>query len=88
MMVIVPSYLCGIEMYNGGTDCFRNQLAEIYAGHHKKSKTSGSDFHKPMHLAKGGICAHREIKKPRLNFYFKKRRILFNKIKLIQVIVR
>ena len=63
MMVIDPLRLFGIETYNGGTDCFRNQLAEIYAGHYKNSKTSGLDFYKSMHLAKGGICAHREIKK-------------------------
>ena len=62
MTVIDPSRLFGIEAHNGGTDCFRNQLAEIYADHYKKSKTSGSDFHKPMHLAKGGICTQREIK--------------------------
>ena len=62
MVVIDSSRLFGIETYNGGTDCLRNKLAEIYADHYKKSKTSGLDFYKSMHLAKGGICTHREIK--------------------------
>lgn len=64
MVVQDPSPLFGIEVNNGGTDPFRNSMARTFAEHYGKAMLSGSDFHKQMHLARGGIECDREIKTP------------------------
>lgn len=62
MTVINPSPLFGIEVYNGGTEDFRNKLAKLYAEHYQLKMTSGSDFHKIDGLGKGGILSEKEIR--------------------------
>ena len=61
MTVINPEHLFGIEVYNGCTDKFRNQMARIYAEHYRKAVTSGSDFHSEPRLGKGGIITKQKI---------------------------
>ena len=61
MTVMSPTALFGIEVYNGGTDPFRNQMARLYAEHYGKAMTSGSDIHHIKALARGGIATAREI---------------------------
>ena len=61
MTVMSPTALFGIEVYNGGTDPFRNQMARLYAEHYGKVMTSGSDIHHIKALARGGIATAREI---------------------------
>lgn len=55
MTVTDPSNLFGLEVYNGRTDSFRNQMAKEYAAHYGRAMTSGSDTHRRKDLAKGGI---------------------------------
>lgn len=55
MTVRNPSDLFGIEVYNGCTDEFRNELALLYAEHYGKAKTSGSDCHNRDAAGRGGI---------------------------------
>lgn len=64
MTVCDPSPLFGIEIYNGGTEKFRNELAKIYAEHYGKAMTSGSDFHGKNALARGGIITPEPIQTP------------------------
>ncbi len=64
MTVCDPTPIFGIEVYNGGTEAFRNSLAREYAEHYGKAMTSGSDFHGPGHLAKGGIATEEKIESP------------------------
>jgi len=59
-----PSLLFGIEIYNGGTEPFRNDMAEIYAKHYGKRMTSGSDCHSLPAVGKGGIITNRKILTP------------------------
>lgn len=61
MTVCNPAPLFGIEGFNGGTEKFRNQMAKDFAKYYKKAITSGSDFHTPSALAKGGILTDRII---------------------------
>ena len=62
MTVQDPAPLDGIEVYNGGTEPIRNELSERLAAYHGKIMTSGSDFHCPDHLARGGIVTDRPIR--------------------------
>ena len=62
MTVTDPAPLHGIEVYNGGTEPIRNELAERLAAHCGKIMTSGSDFHCTDHLARGGIVTDRPIR--------------------------
>ena len=62
MTVISPDALFGIEVYNGGTDSFRNEMARLYAEHYGKAMTSGSDVHGAKAVAKGGIATERDIR--------------------------
>ena len=64
MTVADPAPLDGIEVYNGGTEPPRNRLAYDYAASLGKIMTSGSDFHKPAALAKGGIMTETPILTP------------------------
>lgn len=61
MTVQDPSALFGIEVYNGGTEPFRNELARLFAQHYGKRMLSGSDFHRAEHLARGGIATEKRI---------------------------
>lgn len=64
MAVADPRGLFGLEVYNGGTEQFRNQLAKVYAQHYGLAQTSGSDIHSMARLAKGGIMTDIRIKTP------------------------
>lgn len=63
MTVSNPEYLDGIEIFNG---CVRhnsnNDVAELWADKYKLLKTSGSDFHQVVDVARGGIITENEIK--------------------------
>lgn len=64
MTVCDPSPLFGIEGFNGGTEPFRNEMAQLFAAHYGKPFTSGSDFHNRPALAKGGILTKQPIRTP------------------------
>ena len=64
MAVDDPRGLFGLEVYNGGTDDFRNGLARLTAEHYGLAMTSGSDIHDRSRLAKGGIMTERRIRTP------------------------
>lgn len=64
MTVRDPSRFFGIEVHNGGTDAFRNQLAKAWAEHYGKAMTSGSDCHGPWAVGKGGIITENPIYTP------------------------
>lgn len=64
MAVANPRGLFGLEVFNGGTEKFRNQLAGQFAEHYGLAKTSGSDIHNRNRLAKGGIITTRRIQTP------------------------
>ena len=64
MTVADPRGLFGIEVFNGGTEKFRNDLARIYAEHYGLAMTSGSDIHGIDRLAKGGIMTPHRIRTP------------------------
>lgn len=64
MVVKTPRGLFGIEVFNGGTDSFRNDLAKQFARHYNLPMTSGSDIHSTDRLAKGGIITDRRIRTP------------------------
>lgn len=64
MVVANPKGLFGMEIFNGGTEKFRNELARQYACHYDLAMTSGSDIHNMSRLAKGGIITERRIKTP------------------------
>lgn len=64
MVVADPKGLFGIEVFNGGTERFRNEMAGEYAHHYGLAVTSGSDIHGTDRLAKGGIMTERRIRTP------------------------
>lgn len=64
MVVQTPTGLFGLEVFNGGTDPFRNDLARQFAQHYGLPMTSGSDIHGWSRLAKGGIQTERRIQTP------------------------
>ena len=64
MTVRDPSRLFGIEVHNGGTEPFRNVLAQTWAEHYGKAMTSGSDCHGPEAVAQGGITTDTPIYTP------------------------
>ena len=64
MTVRDPGRFFGIEVHNGGTDSFRNQLAKVWAEHYGKAMTSGSDCHGPWAVGKGGIITETPILTP------------------------
>ena len=57
-----PDYLDGIEVYNGKTGKEQNDKAMAWAKETGKLMISGSDFHVPKNLAKGGIITTKKIK--------------------------
>ena len=64
MEVATPQGLFGIEVFNGGTEKFRNEMARQFAAHYGLPMTSGSDIHGINRLAKGGIMTDIRIKTP------------------------
>ena len=64
MTVRDPSRFFGIEVHNGGTEPFRNALAQTWAAHYGKAMTSGSDCHGPEAIAQGGITTDTPIYTP------------------------
>lgn len=65
MTVFDPKNLFGIEVFNYGTEPFRNEMARLFALHYGKPMTSGSDFHGSGHLAKGGIISNKKVLTPK-----------------------
>ena len=65
MTIKTPKGLFGIEVYNAGTDAFRNDLARQFAEHYGLGVTSGSDIHGMDKLAKGGIVTEMRITTPK-----------------------
>lgn len=61
MTVTNPKGLFGLEVYNGGTEHFRNEIARQFADHYELAMTSGSDVHGMDRLAKGGIVTAKKI---------------------------
>ena len=57
-----PKYIDGIEVYNGKCDKKTNDKALKWARETGKLMSSGSDFHTPEQLAKGGIITETPIK--------------------------
>ncbi|MBQ8189263.1 MAG: PHP domain-containing protein [Lachnospiraceae bacterium] len=64
MVVANPKGLFGIEVFNGGTEKFRNEIARQFADYYGIAMTSGSDIHGTDRLAKGGIMTKRRIQTP------------------------
>ena len=64
MTVKTPRGLFGIEVYNSGTNAFRNDLARQFAEFYGLAMTSGSDIHGLDRLGKGGIMTERKIATP------------------------
>lgn len=62
MTVCEPQNIFGIEVFNGGTEAFRNELARTFAEHYQKAMTSGSDCHGAGAVGKGGIITKEPIK--------------------------
>ena len=57
-----PDYIDGVEIYNGKTPKKSNEKAEQWARENNKLMVSGSDFHVPSQLARGGIITEKPIK--------------------------
>lgn len=57
-----PQYIDGIEVYNGKCDAKTNFKALQWALQTGKLMSSGSDFHRPEQLAKGGIITKEPIR--------------------------
>ncbi len=56
-----PDYIDGIEVYNGKTSKPLNDKAMEWAKETGKLVISGSDFHVPKNLARGGIITNKKI---------------------------
>ncbi len=64
MTVADPRGLFGMEVFNGGTEQFRNEMARQYAVHYGLAMTSGSDIHDINRLGIGGIRTNTRIQTP------------------------
>ena len=64
MEVANPAGLFGLEVFNGGTEKFRNDMAKQFALHYGMPMTSGSDIHGMNRLGKGGIETNVRIQTP------------------------
>lgn len=63
MIRINPKHLDGTEVYNGKADTETNMKAAKWAEEkNMEIRVSGSDFHRPSNLAKGGIITNEPIK--------------------------
>ena len=62
MAVMDPSWVDGIEVYNGAKNHnSRNEVAEFWADHYSLIKTSGTDYHDPCHTPDAGILTEEKI---------------------------
>lgn len=61
MKVADHKKLYGIETYNGNTLDKRNRIADMWADEFDLHRISGSDYHRPEHLAKGGCVFTKRI---------------------------
>ncbi len=61
MVVRSPEEVFGIEVFNGGTEDFRNEMAKLFAKNYGKPMTSGSDYHGKKAFASGGIVTEERI---------------------------
>ncbi len=62
LRVIDPKYIDGVETYNGHPwHASRNAVAKCWAEMYQLIQTSGSDFHVPDCLARGGVILHDKI---------------------------
>jgi hypothetical protein len=61
MTITNPEKLFGIEVYNGGTAVLRNNMANMWADLYGLKKISGSDYHTPKHLARGGVDFYNRV---------------------------
>lgn len=57
-----PDYIDGVEIYNGKTPKKDNEKAQEWAEKNNKLMISGSDFHVPKQLARGGIITDTAIR--------------------------
>lgn len=57
-----PKYIDGVEIYNGKTDKVSNERAFEWAEKNGKLMVSGSDFHAPEQIARGGIITNKPIR--------------------------
>lgn len=57
-----PAYIDGVEIYNGKTEKALNDKAHAWAKQTGRLMVSGSDFHTPDNLARGGIITDTPIK--------------------------
>lgn len=57
-----PDYIDGVEIYNGKTQKKDNEKAQEWAEKNNKLMISGSDFHVPKQLARGGIITDTAIR--------------------------
>lgn len=55
MSITNPKKLFGVEVFNGGTSHTRNDIADLWADKFGLHKISGSDYHRPEHLGRGGV---------------------------------
>ena len=63
MTLTDAKYLDGIEVYNGSVrHDSNNEIAEIWADKYGLRKSSGSDYHRVLDEARGGIITDTEIK--------------------------
>lgn len=63
MRRISPEYLDGTEVFNGKADAESNNKSAQWAEENNMAiRVSGSDFHRPSNLAKGGIITNEPIK--------------------------
>ncbi len=62
MIVAAPEDIHGVEVYNGNCrQNSNNELALTFAKEHSLLMSSGSDFHMPEDLARGGMIFEQEI---------------------------
>lgn len=57
-----PDYIDGVEIFNGKSTKAQNEKSEAWAKANGKLMISGSDFHVPKNLARGGIITNHKIK--------------------------
>ncbi len=63
MVIIDPRYITGVEVYNGNRRYEPSyEIASVWAKTHNLYATSGSDFHQPEDLARGGIFLNNPVK--------------------------
>lgn len=63
MKIVKPELLFGIEVNNGNPrHQSRNEISAMWANIHSMHKISGSDYHQPEDLARGGIITNIDVR--------------------------